>query len=47
MKVLFVTLLPLENNTSVTISNYGILSGLHKLGHNVIIPENNVSTILK
>lgn len=37
MKVLFVTLFPLENNTSVTISNYGILSGLHQLGHDVTI----------
>ncbi len=37
MKVLFVTLFPLENNTSVTISNYGILRGLHKLGHDVTI----------
>ena len=37
MKVLFVTLFPLENNTSVTISNYGILSGLYKLGHDVTI----------
>lgn len=37
MKVLFVTLFPLENNTSVTISNYGILRGLHQLGHDVTI----------
>ena len=37
MKVLFVTLFPLENNTSVTISNYGLLHGLHKLGHDVTI----------
>lgn len=37
MKVLFVTLFPLENNTSVTISNYGILSGLQKIGHEVTI----------
>ena len=37
MKVLFVTLFPLENNTSVTISNYGVLRGLHQLGHDVTI----------
>lgn len=37
MKVLFVTLFPLENNTSVTISNYGILLGLQQLGHDVTI----------
>ena len=37
MKVLFVTLFPLEDNTSVTISNYGLLMGLRELGHEVTI----------
>ena len=37
MNVLFVTLFPLENNTSVTISNYGLLMGLHALGYEVTI----------
>lgn len=37
MKVLFVTLFPLEDNTSVTISNYGLLMGLRELGHDVTI----------
>lgn len=37
MKVLFVTLFPLENNTSVTISNYGLLRGLQSLGHDITV----------
>lgn len=37
MKVLFVTLFPLENNTSVTISNYGLLRGLQQLGHDITL----------
>ena len=37
MKVLFVTLFPLENNTSVTISNYGLLRGLQLLGHDITV----------
>ena len=37
MKVLFVTLFPLENNTSVTISNYGLLRGLQLLGHDITL----------
>lgn len=37
MKILFVTLFPLEDNTSVTISNYGLLMGLRELGHEVTI----------
>ncbi len=37
MKILFVTLFPLEDNTSVTISNYGLLMGLRELGHAVTI----------
>lgn len=37
MKVLFVTLFPLENNTSVTISNYGLLRGLKELGQDITI----------
>ena len=37
MKVLFVTLFPLEDNTSVTISNYGLLMGLRELAHVVTI----------
>ncbi len=37
MKVLFVTLFPLENNTSVTISNYGLLRGLQLQGHDITL----------
>lgn len=37
MKVLLVTLFPFEDNTSVTISNYGLLIGLRELGHEVTI----------
>ena len=37
MKVLFVTLFLLENNTSVTISNYGLLRGLQQLGHDITL----------
>lgn len=37
MKVLFVTLFPLEDNTSVTISNYGLLMGLNELEYEVTI----------
>ena len=43
MNVLFVTLFPLENNTSVTISNYGLLMGLHALGYEVTILEPSMS----
>lgn len=43
MKVLFVTLFPLENNTSVTISNYCVLRGMHQLGHDVTILMPHVS----
>ena len=39
MKVLFVTLFPFEENTSVTISSYGLLTGLHELGYEVTILE--------
>lgn len=41
MEVLFVTLCPLETNTSVTKSNIGILTGLKELGHDVtiVMPE--------
>ena len=45
MKVLFVTLFPLENNTSVTISNHGVLRGLHQLGHDVTILMPHASDI--
>lgn len=46
MKVLFVTLFPLENNTSVTISNCGILRGLQQLGYDITIlmPVNSLAT---
>lgn len=44
MKVLFVTLFPLENNTSVTISNFGLLRGLQQLGHNITLLMPNAST---
>lgn len=37
MTILFVTLFPLENNTSVSISNYGLLKGLQELGHKITI----------
>lgn len=37
MNILFVTLFPLENNTSVTKSNYGIIKGLMDLGHQITI----------
>lgn len=37
MTVLFVTLYPIENNTSVTKSNYGIIKGLADLGMKVTI----------
>ena len=37
MKVLFVTLFPLENNTSGTISNYGLLRGLQLLEHDITL----------
>lgn len=43
MKVLFVTLFPIENNTSVTISNYGLLMGLHALEYDVTILEPSMS----
>ena len=37
MKVLLVTLFPFEDNTSVTISNYGLLMGLRELGYEVTV----------
>ena len=41
MKILFVTLMPLETNTSVTISNIGILKGFYDLGYDIeiLMPE--------
>lgn len=41
MNILFVTLFPLERNTSVTISNWGLLRGMKEAGHKVtlIMPE--------
>lgn len=44
MNILFVTLFPLENNTSVTKSNYGILKGLMDLGHHITIMMPKMST---
>lgn len=37
MNILFVTLFPLERNTSVTISNWGLLRGMKEAGHKVTI----------
>ena len=47
MKILFVTLYPLEVNTSVTQSNYGLIEGIIKLGHDltVLMPENNTGSL--
>lgn len=37
MKVLFITLFPLEANTSVSLSNFGLLKGLEELGYEITI----------
>lgn len=37
MKILFVSIVPFENNTSATIQNKGIVKGLYELGHSVDI----------
>ena len=47
MRILFVTLYPLEVNTSVTQSNYGLIDGIIKLGHEltILMPENNTGSL--
>ena len=37
MKILFVSMVPLEYNTSATIQNKGIIRGLSALGHDIDI----------
>ena len=44
--VLFITFMALEANSSVTKSNYGILSGLHELGYDITVVMPQISQSL-
>lgn len=48
MRILFVTMTPIQNNTSASIINRHVIKALHKLGHNVDVlssePDNRVNS---